>query len=196
MLIKNKQSFTWLTLESYARQFNILDKSTWHRTEWMILARELILCISFSSSFKSSPEPPKETKSTLLRMITSYKKKPNLCVIGTLCINITNKVKLEKKRENNLSNYKLHVHAYSKTIIQKYAHLFMNLHMAGCQITIEERRIKWELPQMLFEEMLQETKMNSEAHWADNEGFWHPQPAQAAICWGSWRQRRRNCGKL
>jgi hypothetical protein len=42
---------------------------------------------------------------------------------------------------------------------------------------------------MLFEEMLQETKMNSEARWADNEGFWHPQPAQAAICWESWRQR-------
>lgn len=29
---------------------------------------------------------------------------------------------------------------------------------------------------MLFEEMLQEMKMKLDAHWAENEGFWHQQP--------------------
>jgi len=161
---KNKQSFIWLTLESYARQFNILDKSTWHRTEWMILARELILCISFSSSFKASPEPPKETKSTLLRMITSYKKEPDLWVMGTLCINITNKVKMEEKRANNLSNYKLQVHACSKTIIQKYAHMSMNLHMAHIRLPNHYRRKKNKM------------RITANAIWRDASGnedeFW------------------------
>lgn len=70
------QKISWQTLGSYAWQFSILDKSTWQRTEWIILARELISCISFSSSPRADPEPSLETRSILLRITTSYKKPP------------------------------------------------------------------------------------------------------------------------
>lgn len=65
---------SWHTVGSYAWQFSILDKSTWQRTEWIMLARELILCISFSSSSRADPEPSWDTRSILLRITTSYKK--------------------------------------------------------------------------------------------------------------------------
>lgn len=62
------------TVASYARQFSILDKSTWHWTERIILAREFILYISFSRSSKGASEFSEETRSTLLRITTSYNK--------------------------------------------------------------------------------------------------------------------------
>lgn len=66
-----------LTVASYARLFNMSDNSTWHRTEGMILARELILCMSVFNSDKISSESSGDTKSTLLRITTSYEEQCN-----------------------------------------------------------------------------------------------------------------------
>lgn len=39
-----------------------------------------------------------------------------------------------------------------------------------------ENKIKWKLPQTLFEEKLREMKMNHDVNSAENGGFLHPQP--------------------
>lgn len=66
-----------LTVASYARRSSIMDKSTWQRTEVIILASELILRMSFSRSSRTTPESSEDTRSTLLRITISYRKREN-----------------------------------------------------------------------------------------------------------------------
>lgn len=49
-------------------------------------------------------------------------------------------------------------------------------------LLLEKNRVTQELPQMLFEEMLQEMKTTCGDFRAENEGSWHLQPMKAAIC--------------